>query len=197
MKCIITGHTKGIGKFLYNHFSEKYDVLGISRTTGYDLNTDISKIVELSKNCDLFINCAAVGNAQLELLNNLHNKESKMIVFGSIAGNFHKQLKTSYSENKFELSNRCFDLSLLPNNKILHLNVSMLEDAINGDNLIKYSEIVNAIEFWLVNPNFSNLTFEFKLTPFVLEKAKDVFGISQENLNIIMANMCDEKKQFL
>lgn len=56
MKCIITGHTKGIGKFLYNHFSEKYDVLGISRTTGYDLNTDISKIVELSKNCDLFVN---------------------------------------------------------------------------------------------------------------------------------------------
>lgn len=198
MKCVITGHTTGIGKFLYDHFSsKKFEVIGISRTTGFDLTHDLNNVIKLSEGCDLFINSASVGTAQLELLNNLYNKVNKMIVFGSIAGDFNEQLNSEYSKNKFDLHKRCVDLNLLPNSKILYLNISMLEDAVNGDNLITYSEVAAVIDFWLQNPKLTSVSFEFKLTPFVLERAKNVFNISEENFNKIVSRMCNEKKQFL
>jgi hypothetical protein len=65
----------------------------------------------------------------------------------------------------------------------------MLEDAVNGDVLIKYSDVIDVIDFWLANPRFTNISFEFKLTEFTLEKAKTAFNISLDNLNAIVSRM--------
>lgn len=78
MNIAITGHTSGIGKEFYNFYLKKgYTVTGFSRSTGFDITNQIDryKIIELSKNADLFINNATAWNkddfAQVELLFNL------------------------------------------------------------------------------------------------------------------------------
>lgn len=71
MKVAITGHTQGIGRALYDIFlKNNHDVIGFSRTTGYDigLQTDRSKILDQIKNVDIFINNAYSPNGQTSLL---------------------------------------------------------------------------------------------------------------------------------
>jgi len=197
MKCVITGHTTGLGKAMYEAFkSADWEVIGVSRQTGYDLNTDISRVVDLVNSADLFINNANVNRAQLNLLNAV-DKNVKQIVLGSVAGEFNQQLQSDYSQHKADLAQRCRELSLLPDTKILHIQISMLEDAVNGDVLIKYQEVLDVIDFWMTNPRFTNIAFEFKLTPFTLERAKVAFNITPENLNHIVSKMCEETKSGL
>ena len=41
MKCIITGHTAGVGKAMYEHFQAKgWEVIGMSRANGYDISIE-------------------------------------------------------------------------------------------------------------------------------------------------------------
>lgn len=66
----ITGHTSGIGQGLYDHFINKEcQVKGFSKDTGFDisLTQNQHKIIELTKDCDLFFNNAYSGYAQVEL----------------------------------------------------------------------------------------------------------------------------------
>lgn len=192
MKIVITGHTTGLGKKLYDTFATPWnDVKGISRKTGYYLESDIDRIIEESKGCDLFINNCYVGNRQKVLLERLHDKVGMMIVMGSIAGDYDQLIKTEYSKNKLELANRCKELSLVPGNKLLHIKISMLEDAVSGDTLIKYDEIVDLVNFWIKNPRFTSIDYDFKLTPFTLEKVKEKFNASQEAIDSVIANMCN------
>lgn len=196
MKCIITGHTEGVGKTLFDDLkSQGHEVIGISRATGYDLSTDIEQVIALANGCDLFINNAYVGDCQLQLLNSLHNKVKKMIVMGSIAGDYHQLIQSEYSQNKLNLANRCREISLLPENSVLHLKISMLEDAISGDNLISFNEVKDIVNFWIQNSKISAIDLEFKLTPFTLEKIKEKFGATQEAIDYVLANMCNEKRQ--
>lgn len=68
MKYAITGHTEGIGLRAFNRLSP--DIIGFSRTTGYDINnkSDRQKIVEQSYHCDVFINNATDNFAQTYML---------------------------------------------------------------------------------------------------------------------------------
>lgn len=196
MKCIITGHTSGVGKEIYEHLKNQgHDVVGISRASGYDLSKDIDKIIEVANGCDLFVNNAYVGDCQLQLLNHLHDKVNKMIVMGSIAGDYHQIIQSEYSNNKLKLANRCKELSLLPTNNIVHIKISMLEDAVSGDVLISFKEVVDVIDFWIKNSRLTSIDFEFKLTPFTLEKIKEKFGATQEAIDYVLSNMCDENRQ--
>lgn len=196
MKVVITGHTKGVGLALYNHFvKHNCEVIGISRATGYDLAKDVDRVVELAAGCDLFINNACVGNCQLELLEQLHSRVGKMVVMGSIAGDYHQLIQSEYSQNKLNLANRCREISLLPTSNVLHLKISMLEDAVSGDILVSFSEVVAIVKFWISNHRISEINLEFKLTPFTLEKIKSKFGATQEAIDYVLANMCNEKRE--
>lgn len=88
MKVAITGHTRGLGKHLSECFS---NYIGMSRSNGFDIN-NTNKILEYSKECNVFINNAYDGYAQLDLLYELYNAwkddSSKTIVtVGSMASN--------------------------------------------------------------------------------------------------------------
>jgi hypothetical protein len=191
MKIIITGHTSGIGKYLYDHYSNNHEVIGVSRSTGYDLSSDIDAVVNIASNCDLFINNCYVNTAQAELLDRLHSSVKQMIVFGSIAGTYHTLIQSDYSKNKMELSTRCKELSLIPGTNILHVNISMLEDAVSGDTLIKYKEVLDLLNFWISNPIFTNIDYQFKLTPYTITHVKEKFNASQEAIDQVIKNMCD------
>ena len=92
-KIVLTGHTSPMGKELYAHLSKEYEVIGVSRKSGYDLTKqeDVEKVVDMALDADLFINLAHVESAQSQMLimiNNKWNKESRLglvISFGSLA----------------------------------------------------------------------------------------------------------------
>lgn len=60
-KVAITGHTRGIGKALYDYFlSTGHEVIGFSKSTGFDISNNevVNAIIEQTIDCDLFINNA-------------------------------------------------------------------------------------------------------------------------------------------
>ena len=77
MKLAITGHTSGIGKALYNHYSKNgHECIGFSRLVGYDITdaTSRAKIVAESEDCMVFINNAGPfgANSQLHMLEDMY-----------------------------------------------------------------------------------------------------------------------------
>jgi hypothetical protein len=84
MKYAITGHTAGIGKKLYERLSP--DVIGFSLSKGYNITNinDRRRIIEESKDCDVFINNATAGFGQtflfLELFQTWQDDPTKTII---------------------------------------------------------------------------------------------------------------------
>lgn len=68
MKYAITGHTKGIGKHLFDKLSP--NAIGFSRSTGYDINNkeDRNRLIIESRDCDVFINNAESNFSQTYML---------------------------------------------------------------------------------------------------------------------------------
>jgi hypothetical protein len=185
MRCVITGHTRGIGKALYDYFVKQgWEVIGFSSSTGYDVREKYLDILEAAKTADLFVNNLCVGECQLMFLDDLVGKVDKIICSGSIAGDFDDVLNIEYSKVKKDLKARCKKYSLGYKNKtkILHLNISMAEDAESTDYGLPFKDIVSAVDFWLDNPRINNIEFELVLTPFTADKIKSIFGIEVEEL---------------
>ena len=86
MKIAITGHTDGIGKWIYDNND---DVIGFSRSNGYNIcfEDDRKRIVDTVLNCDVFINNACDKYGQAYMLQDLYKawKDSRkhIITVGS------------------------------------------------------------------------------------------------------------------
>jgi hypothetical protein len=77
MKVAITGHTRGIGKEIFNELSKRsYQVHGYSRSNGWDISLQEirTQIVNETSDFDVFINNAYYPIAQFELLKLLVNQ---------------------------------------------------------------------------------------------------------------------------
>ena len=113
MKIAITGHTSGIGLALYNYYTKMgNEVIGFSRTNGYDLKDDstISKIIKEASNCDIFFNNAYYELAQVKLLYGLHmfwqnNSDKCMVVTSSRSADFIDFRTSGYTIMKSALDN--------------------------------------------------------------------------------------------
>jgi len=90
-KIAITGHTQGIGKQLAEFFSYGAQVVGLSRSNGYDIN-DVDSIIEAVQDCDVFINNAYCGYQQAILLEKVYNiwkdTDKTIISIGSIVTDY-------------------------------------------------------------------------------------------------------------
>jgi hypothetical protein len=66
LKYAITGHTRGVGKAVYDKVDPD-NIIGFSTSTGYDINKreDRDRIVQESFDCDVFINNASDNFGQL------------------------------------------------------------------------------------------------------------------------------------
>ena len=88
MKIAVTGHTSGIGKGLYDFYKKGHEVLGFSRSNGYDIDKNQDEITAKVEGCDVFFNNAYSGFAQTELLLKLWEKwrdSEKLIINTSSA----------------------------------------------------------------------------------------------------------------
>lgn len=149
MKVRITGHTKGLGQSLYNHFTSKFEDV-----VGFDSSSTIEEIIAQSKNCDLFINNAYTDdNLQIKLLEQLHKQVDKMIVCGSIVSTYPDIEHKTYTDNKNLLEREFFKLASDKSQTdmlLLRLTSSSYRDS---------KTIINSIEFWLANPDVISLTY--------------------------------------
>ena len=129
MKIAITGHSKGIGKACYDVLSNDHDVIGFSRSNGFNIK-EPKKIITASIGCDVFINNAYCGMAQVAILNNLWNfwsrDKSKTVVnisslskYPGVSGN-----QSGYSAHKAALSHQAFLLMFKGNRKCRMINVN-------------------------------------------------------------------------
>lgn len=186
MKCVITGHTRGIGRSIYNYFVSKgWDVKGFSGSTGYDVRDSYDKILEEAKTADVFINNLCVGDCQIRFLKDLNGIVKRIVNCGSIAGDFDHLLNIEYSKVKKELKQLSRDYALEGKSNILHLNITMAEDAKSTDYGIPFTDIVNAIDFWIDNPRVNNIEFDLLLTPYTKEKIKIEFGVDPSSLTFL------------
>ena len=185
MKVVITGHTQGIGRALYESFtSAEWEVVGLSRSNGYDIDKDFDQVVEAAAGADLFINNAYRDQQQTKLVNALKNKVKKMIVMGSVSRLYPELIDTDYVHDKQALAEACRLISIDPNGiDLLHLDLSFIEGMPDNndpthfvsDYNLKFEEIVSAIDFWMTNPKIRQIEFRWKLTPFVYDQLKRAF----------------------
>jgi NAD(P)-dependent dehydrogenase (short-subunit alcohol dehydrogenase family) len=111
----IVGHTRGIGKAIADLYRGRgYEVVGMSRSNGYDMTTEQEKIVDAVKNCALVVINAHAGRSQLNLLKNIydryHDDKKKVVVITSTSGtpegkdeDFNNEQYTQYCADKQEL----------------------------------------------------------------------------------------------
>jgi len=193
-KIIITGHTKGIGKAIYDKFTEIScrEIVGMSRSNGYDLEKDFDKIVAEAEGAELFINNAYRDQQQLKLFNALKNKVDMMVVMGSVSRHYPELIPTDYVHDKQALAEACRLESINPEGiPILHLDLSFIEGtevntddptAFTSDYTTPMNDIVETIIFWAQKPSIRQIEFRWKLTPFVkseLERINPGFDSSR------------------
>jgi nucleoside-diphosphate-sugar epimerase len=186
MKVVITGHTHGIGRALYEHFQTfgGWEVVGLSRSNGYDIDKDFDKVVEAATGCFLFINNAYRDQQQTKLVIALKDKVTKMIVMGSVSRLYPELIHTDYVHDKQELAEACRLISIDPDGiDLLHLDLSFIEGMPDSndpthfvsDYNLKFEEIVSTVDFWMTNPKIRQIEFRWKLTPFVYGQLKQAF----------------------
>lgn len=185
-KIVITGHTRGIGKAIYDKFTEVScrEIVGMSRSNGYDLEKDFDRIVEEATGAELFINNAYRDRQQLKLLEALKDKVDMMVVMGSVSRFYPELIPTQYVHDKQELAEACRLISLNPNGiPLLHLDLSFIENtdinnndptAFTSDYTTSYTDIVDTIIFWAQKPSIRQVEFRWKLTPFVFSELKRI-----------------------
>lgn len=178
MKCVVTGHTSGIGKSIYEHFLFKgWEVHGMSRSNGYDIVDNQDDIIKEAEDCDIFVNCAYSGPAQLQLLNRLYNKVKNIIVVGSVAADYAKVWK-DYGLHKFDLQQRCKELAEQESNtNIFYLKLAFCENAnwpifIDDKYKASFEEILKIVDLWLEVPKIYSVEFTLKKTEEIMDYAR-------------------------
>ena len=152
MKIGITGHTSGIGKAIFEMYP---DIIGWSRTNGYDIN-EPDKIIKECKNLDVVINNAHDGFNQVSLLYELINNgyESKIINISSnssdgIKNHIHPYAIAKYALDKAseQLFYRGYDVTNL---RFGWVDTPRVSEKAKDKKKISTDYVVNIIE-WVLN----------------------------------------------
>jgi len=112
-KIAVIGHTRGIGKAIADLYRNRnYQVVGLSRTNGYDLINNQEEIMEKIQDCGLVVLNAHAGRGQLNLLKRIYGRHSfdnmKVAVITSTSGTDEGQDFNAFELwNKFEYVQYC------------------------------------------------------------------------------------------
>jgi NADP-dependent 3-hydroxy acid dehydrogenase YdfG len=157
MKIVITGHTSGLGKTLYNILSKDHEVVGLSRQNGYDLSKNLDAF--LVDDFDVYINNAYYDYSQTTLLYKLFEKnkyrDCAVINVGSVSADGNRDMVNEYAVHKASLEKACLQLQLIDTScKVVHLKLGRMNTPMT-DHRREYPRmetnyIANTVE-WLMN----------------------------------------------
>ena len=114
-KILITGHTRGIGKAIFDLFNEKgFACKGVSKSTGYDIEDDTDRIIEMVKGFEYVVLNAYKHDSQTIMLKKIiekyQNFNKKIAVITSTSGtsagedeNFNRPEYVEYCQHKKNL----------------------------------------------------------------------------------------------
>jgi len=164
MKIGITGHSDSLGKGLFDFLRKNHEVIGFSRSNGYDLKNYkniLTDVVDL----DVFINNTYHPNLQqkiFEELFDLWKYENKTIFNVLTSAIFNDGSFADYRENKLNLQKSTLERinsNLDKKVRIVNLYPNTLEHNKRvGYNKITFSEVYQIIEFQLSLPQNLELT---------------------------------------
>lgn len=164
MKVVITGHTYGLGKALYEHFPNAH---GLARSTGFDIEKDFDAVVSEINGCDLFINNAYANHSQVKLFNAVKDSVGKSIHMGSVIRMYRNKFASPYANNKQELYDVIQQHNQIPGSTpALHLDIGFLEKEVADDTVIQstsFAQIINIVDVWLKDPFFTNVECGWKI----------------------------------
>jgi len=177
MKIGITGHSRGIGKSLYDYFCQNnHTVIGFSRSNGYDINLNQERIFNILKDCDVFINNASSNNSQLQLLKKTNKIVPKIITVGSISTNYRNALNDNVKNDLEDYFNKIViepDSSHLLLIKPAFIEGSRPEERIDSDFTISHKNIIDSLCFWMEgNKYITKMDYHCKLTEYTKESLK-------------------------
>lgn len=183
MNIAIIGHTRGLGQRIFDHYSIDNNVMGFSRSNGYDIEKSIEDIISGLSNIDMLVINAYHAEAQLNILKETYRFIPKIVVCGSVSRLYGDLIKTDYVTHKTELEKFCRLVNTSPDTHcdVLHLDLSFIEQTevdllvptnFTSDFTIGFDEIISSINFWLTCPKVSNIEFKWKLTDFVYTQLK-------------------------
>jgi len=176
MKISITGHTKGIGKAIYDVLSEEHDVIGFSRSNGFNIS-DPRKIFVASIGCDVFINNAYIMDTkdQINLFNmffeqwkddpnkfivNIGSK-SKYYPYNPNMPNLTANFRSGkgYNDNKTDLAEVTYDKQLFTSKKCRitninpgYTNTDLVARLVNEVNMLTPEEVANTVKWVIEQP---------------------------------------------
>jgi short-subunit dehydrogenase len=158
MKIAITGHTKGLGKSIYDNLIKSYDIIGFSRTNGYDVQSP-NKIIESLVDCDIFINNVYYQTTQSDIFFKIFEKwkDLEKTIININSSSIHQSGAWSplYVSNKKHLNDITQSLiDKYPNKKcrVINLNLGTLDTHNNFENFnkIEVSKVAEILE-WCIN----------------------------------------------
>ena len=144
MKIALTGHTGNFGKSLFDLLSVEHNVIGFSRSNGYNV-INIDKIISELEDVDVFINNVYKDKIQSELLLKVFEKWkdlNKTIININSSCVYHDGgWAPIYSENKKHLRNTMLKIIAENENKKVRI-CNIYPSTIEGhDGFDKYNKI--------------------------------------------------------
>ena len=176
MKIAITGHSKGIGKACFDLLSKEHNVIGFSRSNGFNIK-EPKKIFSASVGCDVFINNAYIMNTddQLNLFKiffkewkdnpnkfivNIGSK-SKYYPYNPNMPNLTTNFRSSkgYNDSKTELAKVIYDKQLFTPKKCRisninpgYTNTDLIARLVNKVNMLSPQEVANTVKWVIEQP---------------------------------------------
>jgi hypothetical protein len=165
MKIVITGHTGLLGKEIAKLFPND-EVIGLSRSNGYDLTANYGQILDIMKTADIVFNNAHVGTIQANVIEDLKDTNLTLITSGSIAANYNttqyqldkRVIQDTFHKNKKFYPSRC----LLIKPGYLSANFNSIR---MGATLIELKQVTAGIEYFLVNRRVTLIEFDNVIGP--------------------------------
>lgn len=157
MKIVITGHTSGLGKYIYDHFRNDHECIGLSRSNGYDIN-DVEQVAAVANTADIFFNNACSGLQQSKLIDCCY-RHTKIITSGSIGADFANIDDNEYFRNKKIIEMNHNVKYKYGKHPMLLLKMGFLENwspsSKTSISPISYQVVVDSIMFWINTPRVS------------------------------------------
>jgi hypothetical protein len=157
MRIGITGHTGLVGAKIFENFkNSKHELIGLSRSTGYDLKEDYSKCINILKTCNLVFNNAYVDTVQADIIKDLKDTSAIVVTSGSIGAYYDFSqycLDKKLIHSVFEVYKKFYD------NRCLLLIMGFLKNNEHGFAPIDINSVIESINFFLQNTRITKIEY--------------------------------------